>query len=329
MRWRDHIALTLPSFLLRLVLALTFLWAGTSKIIGTTTAQGDDAARLANLGVSFITPAPEPDPEPVLDQAPPTEPLNELPDSVDDLPTDQPELDSEPNNDSITNPQPKTSTQPEPVNRSIAQTTSPAVGSDYPDAVTFKRVYGLALMLDRAANPPLGAESTPVTPTMPSWFGSGRTPVYAAWAAAITELVCGVFLLLGLFTRLSALSLAIVMLVAIWITNIGPAVLQSSDAYLGFIPHKEDPWSPASYTVLLWQLALVIMSVSVALLGAGPLSIDRLLFRPSKRDPYLSGGSGSAPPQPNYKHRPDPTPAAPKDRTSFDRTPPPPSNPTP
>lgn len=344
MRWRDHIALTLPSFLLRLVLALTFLWAGTAKIIGTTTTDGDDAARLANMGVTFIVPAPEtepdsdsnpdPDPDSDINSDLPTEPVNPLPGAVDDPPVQQSDPISEPDPETITDPLPETSTQPEPANppviRSVVQTTSPAVGSDYPDPVTFKRVYGLALMLDRAANPPLAAESTPVTPTLPSWLGSGRTPVYAAWAAAITELVCAVFLLLGLFTRFSALGLTVVMLVAMWITGIGPAVLQSSDAYLGFIPHKEDPWSPASYTVLLWQLALVIMSLSVALLGAGPLSIDRLLFRPGRRDPYLSGGaSGPAPtPQPTHKHRPDPEPA-PKDRTAFDRAPPPPNNPTP
>jgi len=54
MRCRDHVALTLPSLLLRLVLGITFLWAGAGKIIGTTTVEGDNAARLANLGGPFI-----------------------------------------------------------------------------------------------------------------------------------------------------------------------------------------------------------------------------------------------------------------------------------
>ena len=58
MRLRDHIALTLPSFLLRLVLAITFLLAGTGKLIGTTKDSGDAAARLAKLGVPFLPDAP-------------------------------------------------------------------------------------------------------------------------------------------------------------------------------------------------------------------------------------------------------------------------------
>ena len=60
MRLRDSIALTLPSFLLRLVLGVTFIWAGTGKLIGTMQVSGDDAARLANLGVDLNIIEPEP-----------------------------------------------------------------------------------------------------------------------------------------------------------------------------------------------------------------------------------------------------------------------------
>ena len=81
MRCRDHIALTLPSFLLRLALAITFLWAGTGKLLGTSTVQGDNAARLANLGVSFITETP--DPELIIDETP-DEPINQLPNTESD-----------------------------------------------------------------------------------------------------------------------------------------------------------------------------------------------------------------------------------------------------
>ena len=41
MRLRDSIALTLPSLLLRLVLGLTFIWAGTGKLMGTMQVSGD------------------------------------------------------------------------------------------------------------------------------------------------------------------------------------------------------------------------------------------------------------------------------------------------
>jgi uncharacterized membrane protein YphA (DoxX/SURF4 family) len=337
MRCRDHIALTLPTFLLRLALAIIFLWAGIGKIVGTTTTQGDNAARLANLGVTFLADTP---PETPSDSEPesdlPAEPVNPLPDSesleneadpADSLPaTDDrmPPATPETQEDEGTDSESHVLQTPNYTFTHVVQSTAPAVGSDYPDPVRIKNLYKITLLLDNATSPGLTEDSQPITPTMPSWMGSGKMPVYAAWATAITEIAAGLFLLIGLLTRLSALSLTIVMLVAIWTTNIGPAALQSSDAILGFIPHAADPWNPAAYSTLLWQFSIIIMSLSVFLLGAGPLSMDRLLFRPGRRDPYVSGTPERQ--QPKIKQD---APAPESDRTSFDRTPPPPSNPTP
>ncbi|MFK7759954.1 MAG: DoxX family protein [Phycisphaerales bacterium] len=361
MRLRDHIALTLPSFLLRLVLAVTFLWAGTGKLIGTTQVSGDAAARLANLGVPFLPDAPpsssSTDPDTGPDTGPdtdreattPDEPVNPLPDTVPDgLQDNLPQLNQNQNQDQLqvtqdlindinttldeqieNNSAPNQQSQAHhlPALINVVQTSSPAVGSDFPDPVNIKRVYGLALLLDKSASPGLTEDSQPKTPTLPTWLAKGKMPIYAAWAAAITELTAAFLLLIGLFTRLSALSICGVMVVAAWTTNIGPAALQSTDALLGFIPSFDDPWDPSSYAKLLWQSALIVMSLSVALLGAGPLSLDRLIFKPSRRDPYVSGGTESASKQ-VHKHKPDPQ-AAPQDRSSFDRTPPPQNNPTP
>lgn len=91
MRFRDQVALTLPALVLRLVLALVFLWAGIGKFATTTIVTGDDAARLANLSVTLTpvgqTPAPP-------EATTPEEPLNDLPEViVDDEATDiDPEL---------------------------------------------------------------------------------------------------------------------------------------------------------------------------------------------------------------------------------------------
>jgi len=363
MRCRDHVALTLPSLLLRLVLGITFLWAGAGKIIGTTTVEGDNAARLANLGVPFIQETVDEAIDEAVDETVdgavdgtvdgdggaessiPDEPMNpipgvEVPDAADveegaelvdpvepvdifepppvDLPVD-PAVDAD---EIFVNPV---------AIRNISLVTSPAVGSDFLEPVKIKRVYGIALLLDKSVSPELTADSQPVTPTMPSWLGGGSMPVYAAWGAAITELVAGLFLLFGFLTRISGLSLCVVMLVAVWTTQIGPASLQSSDAILGFIPNAADVWDPSSYSSLLWQLALVAMSLSVVLLGAGPLSMDRVFFRPGRRDPYVSGESQPKPVAPKpvkaVKARPQDVQ---KDRSEFDRAPPPPqSNPTP
>lgn len=334
MRCRDHIALTLPSFLLRLALAITFLWAGTAKIIGTTTVQGDNAARLANLGVTFIADAPVAEP----DAETPNEPQSPLPgtnatpatddllDQAEDLLSDP---ESETDSENPRSPIVQSDHHAPYTLLSVVQSAAPAVGSDYPDPVTIKRVYGIALLIDHASNPALTEDSQPVSPLLPKWMGKGKMPVISAWATAITELAAGVFLLIGFLTRISAFSLMTVMLVALWSTNIGPAMLHDSNAILGFIPRAADVWDPSSYSVLLWQFALIIMSLSVLLLGAGPLSIDRMLFRPGRRDPYVTGGSGSnTPPAKPIKHKPDPEAPA-QDRSSFDRTPPPRTNPTP
>ncbi len=345
MRWRDHIALTLPTFLLRLVLALTFLWAGTSKLVGTTTVQGDNAARLANLGVAFIQDTP---PEPETDSNPSDIPINPLPDTdqLESEPPTTPDVQDQQNQPAIVPPA-DTSVDPEPdpttdpsaqrslsrnpvAIRNISMTASPAVASDYPDPVNIRRVYGITLLLDHAIAPTLTEASQTPTPTMPSWLGSGRMPVYAAWATAITELAAGCFLLIGFLTRLSSFSLMTVMLVALWTTHIGPAALQSSDAILGFIPNAADHWDPSSYSILLWQVALIVMTLSVALLGAGPLSVDRMIFRPGRRDPYVSGESRPNPAKPaktpkTNKHQQQPQ----HERGEFDRSPPPQNNPTP
>lgn len=349
MRCRDHIALTLPSFLLRLALAITFLWAGAGKILGTTTVQGDPAARLANLGVTFLA-----DPQPETPEAQtPREPDSPLPDTTqptieEALPADSDDLDqaedlqdqaeelpTDPGSELETEagspraPAARARNTPYYTLTQVLQSSAPAVGSDYPDPVRIKRVYGIALLIDNAANPALTDDSQPRTPLLPKWMGSGKMPIISAWATAITELAAGVFLLIGFLTRLSAFSLMTVMLVAIWSTNIGPAMLHDTNSILGFIPHRADVWAPSAYNVLLWQFALIIMTLSVALLGAGPLSIDRILFRPGRRDPYVTGGSGSnTNPAKPIKHKPDPE-APPQDRSSFDRTPPPSSNPTP
>lgn len=316
MRWRDQIALTLPSLILRIALAITFLWAGTAKIAGTTTVSGDAAARLANLGVPFL---PD-DPPPPSDRAAPVNPPPEDPEATEPQPpqSETPERDDEPldDNPATDAADPGNDAQTErPLALAgqarvirVAQTTeSPKVGSDFPEPQRVRRVHTIALLLDMGVNPGLTADSTPRTPLLPSWVGRGRVPVYLAWAAAITELLAGVLLLVGLLTRLGALATLGVMLVAMWTTTIGPAALQSSDAILGFIPNAADPWAPESYMTLLWQLALACVSLSVVLLGPGPLSIDRLVFRP-KRDPYASAEPARAPARDAPDGAPDPNP---------------------
>ncbi|HEY2387312.1 MAG TPA: DoxX family protein [Candidatus Binatia bacterium] len=81
-------------------------------------------------------------------------------------------------------------------------------------------------------------------------------PAAFAWAAALSEFLGGICVLVGLFTRYAALAIAIVMAVAI------------SKVHLhdGLVGGYEFP------------LALLAIAAAVVLLGAGPASIDHTVL---------------------------------------------------
>ena len=81
-------------------------------------------------------------------------------------------------------------------------------------------------------------------------------PVFFAWAAALTELVGGLLLAVGLLTRTSAFLIFGTMTVA------------------AFIQHANDPFSDKELALLYWTVTLAIL-----FLGAGRFSIDRILGR--------------------------------------------------
>lgn len=330
MRFRDQVALTLPALLLRLTLCLIFVWAGLGKILGETTVTGDSAARLARMGVPMSpvnppanTPAPARAlPEPT---TPPAEPPTELivPDPIPTTPPTPPatngtsadtpastpaeKLTAPPGDKPAANPP----TPPLPLEPTAmldaprwlpVQATRPTyTAADFPGEYRVQRLYGIALLLSRAGDPGLTPESKPVPRTMPAWVGADTWPRILAWAAAVTELLAAFMLLFGVLTRFGALLIIGIMLQAMWLTQIGPAVVGRVDAYAGFIPAVGDPWAPATYQTLFFQIACLVMAVAVFLLGAGPISFDRALFRPPER-----------------LERTEP---APKARTTFDRQP--------
>ena len=71
------------------------------------------------------------------------------------------------------------------------------------------------------------------------------------------ELVCGFFVLIGFFTRLTVIPILITMIVAF------------------FVAHKMDPFDAKALPFLFMLLCLVIF-----VLGSGKFSVDALLFRP-------------------------------------------------
>jgi putative oxidoreductase len=81
-------------------------------------------------------------------------------------------------------------------------------------------------------------------------------PALFAWAAALSEFLGGICVLVGLFTRYAALAIAIVMTVAVVKVHL----------HEGLVGGYEFP------------LALLAVAVAVVLLGAGPASVDHTVL---------------------------------------------------
>jgi uncharacterized membrane protein YphA (DoxX/SURF4 family) len=287
MRFRDQVALTLPALILRLTLCLIFVWAGLGKILGETTVTGADAARLHNLGVALTPPVGAPAAAPT--QTPPTTdaPARPLPEPT--LPPTDLVTPDEPASDQPAADQPNAPASPlsmglaEPRWIPVRLVRAPLTAADFPTEHRVQRVHGITLLLSRAADPGLDAQSRPLPRTMPAWVGADRWPVILAWTAAISELLAAFMLFFGVLTRFGALLIIGIMLQAMWLTQIGPAVMGANPTFLGFIPAPADPWSPAAYQTLFFQLTCLAMAKAVFLLGSGPIGFDRALFRPSER----------------------------------------------
>lgn len=284
-----------PIFL-RIVVGVTFMWAGLGKLEGEMRVSGEPAALLANMGLHVakknaqaVTPAAE------VPVAPPpvvTDGESGAPTGVVGPPTPQPE-------GVVENPgasKEGVAPAPQPVMpdgqhaeavKTAREVAVPPLDSKVPrvyDAAEFpkefavKRVYGLALMLHRAASPAPRADGTVPTKLWPQRFGRGSWPLFFAWSVAITEVVGGVCVLAGLLTRASAAGLACVMIGAMWLTEVGPAV-QAGTTVLGFIPDRDwlavDQWK-----TLFWQFSLVMSALALACMGSGAMGFDRKLFPP-------------------------------------------------
>ncbi|USO00028.1 MAG: DoxX family membrane protein [Phycisphaeraceae bacterium] len=255
---------------LRLVLALTFIWAGLGKMVATFPVQGDQAALLANMGYSFPKAAP---PAPTAKPGDPAKP------DGSDSPNAPADPDAKPDatpGDDAPPPAAVPLVQPAP---SGAQAAIAHTAAEFPEPIGVRRLYGIAIMTYQAAHPAANAGSTP-QPIWPDWAARDHWPITLAWAVAVAEVVAGVFVLVGLLTRLSSLVIAGIMATAMWLTGIGPAI-QSGDTLLGFLPHH-DLWDIGAWQTMLWQAALVGSAIALLFAGPGAFALDRAGGR--KRD---------------------------------------------
>ena len=339
MRFRDQVALTVPAIILRVLLALIFIWAGLGKLMVTDAVTPEEAAMLASIGVP-LTVAPSPAtpppsqrlPEPEGAQAPPTPaptapsepasaPAETLPDPsgssasaepplfrvvpvVMTQPTTTPPETTQTPADPPASPpaaapaEPGSSDQPTPVLPPAGARIYSA--ADFPEGASVLRVYRLAQGIHHAAHPGLDENSQPIAPIWPEGLARGAWPKILAWAVALTELIAGALVLFGLLTRVSALSLASIMLGAIWLTEVGPA-LQSGKTMLGFLPDR-DPFG-MEWQSLMVQVSMLGAALALFLLGPGPVSLDRALFR-GRRDDFYEPGPAYADEAPLPSRRP-------------------------
>lgn len=99
-------------------------------------------------------------------------------------------------------------------------------------------------------------------------------PIVLAWIATFTELIGGALLLVGLFSRVWGLGLAIAMGVAFYLTSYATLLK------LGLFALAADIESGyAGFHSMYTQLALGVLALGIFLTGPGPVSLDRLLFR--------------------------------------------------
>jgi uncharacterized membrane protein YphA (DoxX/SURF4 family) len=137
-------------------------------------------------------------------------------------------------------------------------------------------------------------------------------PHWMAWLAGITELLGGVLLLVGFFSRIWGLGLATAMGFAFWLTSMSNLGEPGLFTMAAGIEGAQDPF--AMYNRLVGQLGLFVLAFGVLLTGPGPLSVDRLLFKRRGHEVQdLELEPVPPAPTPARVYRPEPTPApAPK-----------------
>mgnify|MGYP001168770343 CR=1 FL=1 len=271
---REHMAVSIAPLFLRLALSITFIWAGLGKMLADMPFRGERAALLANMGVGGLQRVAQPS-------------------AIVPAPTAAPTPAPIPSKDLKKEPAKAPTSGPPALVVLAQQSSAPTAGTftaaDFPNEVRVSRLYGIALMLHDAVQTS-DSEGKPLRfPLAPSMIATGSWPVWLAWAAALTELIGGFLVLFGLFTRLSALSLGSVMVVAIWLTQIGPA-MQTGVATFGFLPPNA-PFDVGAWQPLLWQFSLLCGAASLFFAGPGGLSMDRAI---SGR-PVINKGKTAAP----------------------------------
>ncbi len=293
MSFSQTVGLNVVPIFLRVALGVVFLWAGTSKLWYTMPVSGEDAASLARLGIisaearERAADEAEADGEEVRRGTAearilPARLLQE--NAADEQEAGQEAGEGQQREEDAAGAD-AGDIEPDPGSDAATAEAQSFTAADFPDPIRVPRWAGLVLTLEQAASQKgTGRRLLPA-----ALETNGTLLEILARAAAIVEFFGGVFVLVGLFTRIWALGFCGVMLMAMWLTQVGPAI-GSPNAFLGFLPATEmsdhAQWTKAWSTLML-QLTTLACAGSLLFLGAGRLSLDALLFR---RGPKRTAG---------------------------------------
>lgn len=247
-------SLNVVPLLARLALAAIFIPAGYNKLMKEAEFSGDEAKRLRELSVIASAPSAAP----FVPAALVTEPRAQATTPPSGQPANPP---SRPSTDETTGAPAGTPANGKPAAKPNtgggaggaggAGGTGDAAGAATGEPVKARALHRVTIMIDKLGWP---------------------YQTYLAWAAAITEFVGGICLILGLFTRLWGLGLAITMGVAFYLTSYDKV---TSSMVIG-MPIDE-------FNRYASQVALFALSFGLVLTGGGAASVDRRL---------VGGGTG-------------------------------------
>ena len=286
MSWRSRFGLDFAPVFLRLALGAVFVYAGAGKLFYSMPLAGAGASRLVALGLAE---PPDPSANFFPNGVPPRDAASApfVPPAVTppagDAATPDVDADGPPQGPAVLPP-------PEKLGRRDADKPAkkPAVTVVLPEDTTPEIAFDGEISVPRRLGLVLAMDGALARGQWPGALATSEALDGLAWAAALTEFIGGWLVLLGLMTRIWAVGLAGTMVAAMWLTQIGPAMHGSDPAFLGFLPPLQisDPavWTTAWQT-LFHQFTLMCAAAALALIGAGALSLDGMLFGGSRRRP--------------------------------------------
>lgn len=240
MRFSQTAGVAIVPTLARLVLAAAFIPVGFNKLFTTAEFDPGQAAILEHYGVK-VTPAA--DDEVAAREA----------GVARHLLLQEAEIRADPPDEAASGAAPEGANEadPTPAGRDSADSVPPVIEPLAPGIYQARAMHSITLLCHGAG-----------------WVTPG--PQWMALVAALTELVGGALLLVGLFSRIWGLGLAIAMGVAFHLVSVrlNGVLTTSPFAFAQDIP---------KFSTACAQLGLFVLAFGVCLTGPGPLSIDRFL----------------------------------------------------